>query len=221
MWRKILKSILIIILAAGSILGLFFAINYYLYTQQPVKAPDFSFNPGTDLDLDPPSPSEIDQHIVDPDKPRFMSITKIGIFNARVVELGTVGANRQLDDPKNIHDVGWYHGSAKPGQPSTETPAGLYDGHNTGAYVQGVFFNLGRLTYDDQIIIERGDRARLIYAVRESLLVPFQEVNMNVMMQTVTPGAEGLNIITCGGSWDEAAQNYTHRVLIRAILLSS
>ena len=219
MTRKAVKILLIVILTALCIIAGALSFDYWWETNNVSEYQEPLYDARDDLDNTQPTEAEILQHIVAPDRPRYMSIAKIGINNARVIEIGTIGDNNQLADPANVHDVGWYNGSAKPGQPEPHMTAGLYDGHNTGAYSRGVFYRLAELNSGDKIVVERGDGAIFIYEVRESLLVESAAVNMSLMMQTVQSGVEGLNIITCGGNWDEAANTYTHRVLIRAVLL--
>lgn len=158
--------------------------------------------------------------VVEPDEPRYMSIDKLGITNARIIGLGIkAGTENQLDDPSNIHMVGWYNKSTKPGF-GTGSQAGLYDGHNTGYYENGVFANLGRLAIGDIIQVERGDGQVFNYETRLVQTLSLEEVNtyMSEMQKSVIEGIEGLNIITCGGAWDEANQTYTHRVIVRAVL---
>jgi len=157
--------------------------------------------------------------IVAPDMPRFISIDSLGISNARVVSLGTkAGTDGQLDDPYNIHDFGWYNESAKPGVPTPQSMAGLYDCHNTGYYTNGVCAHLGRLATGDIIRLERGDGVIFNFAVREVETILLEAIDMAKMQKTVVEGVEGLNIISCGGTWDESRQIYTHRVTVRAVL---
>jgi sortase (surface protein transpeptidase) len=156
--------------------------------------------------------------LVAPEKPRFMTVERLGIIQARVVELGTFGENNQLEDPANIHDAGWYSESALPGAPFNVEYAGLYDGHNTGISQTGIFYRLDQLSLGDKITIERGDGAVFNYAVREVETVLLEEVDMAKLQKSYDPTIEGLNIISCGGDWDPARQTYTHRVTVRATI---
>ena len=154
--------------------------------------------------------------MVAPEKPRYLSIPRLGIVSARVVELGTIGADNQLDDPINIHDAGWYRESALPGAPFDVSYAGLYDGHNTGINQPGIFYNLAQLAEGDIITIERGDGALFNYTVREVETPPLEAVDMAKLQRSFDPAVEGLNIISCGGDWDATRQTYSHRVTVRA-----
>ena len=221
MVRKILRTFLLIILFVVGIVCVFFGIQYFLVSPTSPFDSEPLYEARTDLDNIKPTDIEVETYMVAPDKPRYMIINKISVYGARVVEVGMDGQENRLGDPANVHDVGWFNQSAKPGAPGSKQTAGLYDGHNTGAYSRGVFYRLSELASGDTIIIERGDGKRLTYEVRESSLVKLEEVDMAKMMETAVEGVEGLNIISCGGEWDRTAGTYTHRVLIRAVLASS
>lgn len=153
------------------------------------------------------------------DEPRYLSIDKLGISNARVVSVGIKdGTYNQLDDPQNIHNVGWYNKSTKPGYGTSTNTAGLYDGHNTGYAADGVFVNLGKLALGDLIKVERGDGEIFYFEVREVEMPLLEDIDMAKMSRNVEDGKEGLNIISCGGEWDGARNTYTHRVTARASL---
>lgn len=206
-------ALLIIVVAAASSLALL-GNHYDQYVdEKPVVADDVR------LERDEETPSG--EWVVAPDEPRYMSIEKLRITNARVVGLGVKsGTASQLDDPKNIHDVGWYNKSVKPGRGGNDGLAGLYDGHNTGYSADGVFVKLGRLAVGDLIKLERGDGEVFYYEVKEVEMPILEEVDMEKMRQSAIPGREGLNIISCGGEWDAERQVYTHRVTVRAVLQS-
>jgi sortase (surface protein transpeptidase) len=211
-----LKFILIgILLAVISGVGSFFAVRYLA----PLATPAEETVQTAENSVDPKEEAVPEgEWVVSPEKPRYMSIPKLGIDKARVVELGTKGENNQLEDPQNIHDAGWYRESALPGAPTDTTYAGLYDGHNTGINQKGIFYTLGRLVTGDTITIERGDGATFNYTVQEVETPLLEEVDMAKMQKSFDPAVEGLNIITCGGDWDKGRQTYTHRVTVRAIL---
>lgn len=211
--RKIILAIiglLVLIVAAALSLAVIKNIDDQYIDEKPAIVDD----PRLEKEEEPPE----GEWIVTADEPRYMSIEKLGIVDARVVGVGIKsGTENQLDDPVNIHNVGWYNQSAKPGF-GTGNLAGLYDGHNTGYSANGVFINLGRLVAGDLIKIERGDGQVFNYEVREVATPLLEEVDMNLMQKSAVNGVEGLNIISCGGDWDETRQTYTHRVTVRAVL---
>ena len=149
-------------------------------------------------------------------KPRFLSIDKLGIDRARVLEIG-VNVEGRLQTPASIFDVGWYRSSGKPGQGGVL----LIDGHNGGPTKEGVFKHLPELVAGDIITIERGDGKFFRYQVVENEEVPLAEADskMNKMLLPVVPGKEGLAIITCTGEWSQVQQTYLSRQFLRAALV--
>lgn len=153
---------------------------------------------------------------VSADKPRFLSISKLGIDRARVIEVG-INIEGRLQTPPSIFDVGWYRSSGKPG----EGKVILLDGHNGGPTKEGVFKHLPDLAAGDIVTIERGDGKFFQYSVVENEEVPLSEADtkMNKMMTTAVPGREGLSIITCTGDWSQVQQTYLSRQFLRAVLV--
>ena len=167
-WRGIALSFLgFISVVSLTIVGLFFIDrDEHLPGSTIIRDEMGIFEARSDLDNSAPSVEEVQEHQVAPDEPRYITIERISINQARVVGIGVSGPNNQLGDPTNIHDVGWYNASAKPGQATEKRPAGLYDGHNnTGIYYRGVFYKLGDLQSGDIITVERGDGQKFNYQV--------------------------------------------------------
>ena len=153
--------------------------------------------------------------------PRYISIPKLGIENARIVQLGIIKKTGQLDAPVSIHDAGWYNGSALPGKGGTM----LMDGHNGGPNFGGIFEKLRELKNGDEIIIERGDGKKLTYVVKDNRDMNVNDINdpsnkwgMATMTNSIEAGKEGLNIITCVGQWDERSQTFNERTMLRAVI---
>ena len=153
--------------------------------------------------------------------PRYISIPKLGIENARIVQLGIIKKTGQLDAPVSIHDAGWYNGSALPGKGGTM----LMDGHNGGPNFGGIFEKLRELKNGDEIIIERGDGKKLTYVVKDNRDMNVKDINdpsnkwgMATMTNSIEAGKEGLNIITCVGQWDERSQTFNERTMLRAVI---
>lgn len=153
---------------------------------------------------------------VAPNKPRFLSIAKLGIDRARVVEVGLNNIGR-LQVPVSIYDVGWYRSSGKPGMGGTM----LLDGHNGGPTKEGVFKHLPDIAIGDIIVIERGDGKFFKYKVVESEEVPLSEADsqMAKMVESPEKGKESLSIITCTGVWSQVQQTYLSRQFVRAVLV--
>ncbi|MBR5621017.1 class F sortase [Candidatus Saccharibacteria bacterium] len=150
------------------------------------------------------------------DKPRFLSIPKLNIDRARVLEIGLNNTGRLLT-PNNIFDVGWYRASSKPGAGGTL----LIDGHNGGPHIEGVFKHLPDLEIGDLITIERGDGKFFRYKVVENEEVPLSEADgkMSKMLTSPESGKESLSLITCSGVWSGVQQTYLSRQFVRAVIV--
>ena len=163
-----------------------------------------------------PTEEEVYEYTVDPDKPRYLTIEALGIYNARVLEM-TVDEDGALTTPNNIFDVGWYEASGKPGLGGTM----LIDGHNGGPHVYGVFKRLPELETGDIITIERGDGVVFNYSVVENNEIPLDDSNayMAKAMKSPVAGKESLTLITCSGDWSWDRDTYLSRQFVRAVLI--
>lgn len=163
-----------------------------------------------------PSATEVAEYRVAADRPRYLSIEKLGINKARVLPMG-VNAAGELSTPNNIFDVGWYYNSGKPGKGGTL----LIDGHNGGPHVEGVFKALPALLEGDIIVIERGDGEIFKYSVVENNTIALSDANdyMATAIRTPTSGRESLTLISCAGEWSDQQKTYMSRQFVRAILV--
>lgn len=159
--------------------------------------------------------------VPDPSYPKYISIPKLNIEKARIIQLGLISGTNQLDSPPSIFDAGWYIKSAKPGSGSG---ALLLDGHNSGPTKAGIFEKLHELKSGDEIIIERGDGQIFSYKVQDNRVMNLDDVNsadnkfgMATMLQSIDSSKEGLNIITCVGDWDYSKSTFSQRVMLRAV----
>lgn len=164
------------------------------------------------------TPEKVKTHTVKPDRPRYLTIEKLGVRNARIVEVGLT-ENGKMGVPLGIFDIGWYNKSDKPGAGGTM----LMDGHNNGPTRAGVFVNLGNLVVGDKIVIERGDGVKYIYEVMENKTMNVNEANkyMATMQQSPVEGKESLSLITCAGEWTNVQNTYLSRTMIRAVIVEN
>ncbi len=166
------------------------------------------------LDETEPTEEEIVEYTVPADHPRYLSIEKLGIQNARVLSMG-LKSSGELNTPVNIFDVGWYNASGTPGSGRTL----MIDGHNGGPNVVGVFKYLNKLFEGDLITIERGDGEIFTYKVVENKEVPLSESDeyMKTALTSAVHGVEGLTLISCVGEWSQTQQTYLSRQFVRAV----
>lgn len=165
-----------------------------------------------------PDEEEVRVYTVSPERPRILTIDRLGVYGARVIPVG-IDENGQLGTPRNIFDVGWYESSGLPGQGGTM----LIDGHNGGPHVHGVFKNLPDLAVNDVIEVERGDGWTFYYSIVENTEVSLDEsdVYMATAMRSPESGRESLTLITCSGDWSDERDTYLSRQFVRAVLVDS
>ena len=216
--RTIAKWVIIAILA---ILFLVFFLRvaifeniYYGEKEGSARAIALDFE--EDLVEVPPSDADVNDYKVAPDRPRYLTIERLDIYNARILPMG-INEKGELSTPNNIFDVGWYFNSSKPGGGGTL----VIDGHNGGPHVQGVFKALPSLSEGDIVMIERGDGTIFRYSVVENIAVPLSEANdyMATAIKTPFRGKESVTLISCAGEWSQAQRTYLSRQFVRAILV--
>lgn len=130
-----------------------------------------------------------------------------------VVEHVGTDAKGSMDIPKNVMNSAWYEPGYKPGAIGSAVIAAHFD-TPTGA--PGPFYNIERLVAGDTIEIEDQNGKTLTFVVvnqeeHSDASFPIQEV----FAQNDKPR---LNLITCSGTWDETAKNYSSRLVIYAVL---
>ena len=164
------------------------------------------------------TPAQRAEHVVAADVPRYLSIEKLGIVNARVFSMGINSAG-ELDVPYNIFDIGWYSQSSKPGSGGVL----VMDGHNGGPNVEGVFKHLNQLYTGDLIVVERGDGTKFTYKVVENNEVPLSAADDYMKTAFTSPvlGTEALTLISCVGEWSQVQQTYLSRQFVRAVLVEN
>jgi len=162
---------------------------------------------------DPPVKGDATKgYAVSPTLPRVISISKFRV-KSRVLALGTNDKN-EIDTPKNIYDVAWYTGSSKPG----EQGAMLLSGHVSGPTKHGVFYDIKRFAVGDTIDVERGDGKHFSYVVKAKEQVAADKVDMLKLVNSIEPGKAGLNLITCGGSFDAVTGHFEDRTIAYAVI---
>ncbi len=161
----------------------------------------------------PPTESDYVSHVVAADEPRYLQIPSLGV-KARVLSLGLT-ATGAFDAPKNIFDTGWYTASSKPG---VGAGAVLIDGHSTGLTKEGVFTRLGTLVAGQKIVITRGDGSVISYSVVKVQKLPKDQVDMSSLLLSQNPKKQGLNLITCSGSFNQRDFSFSERTLVYAVV---
>ncbi len=219
-WRTVAKwvvwAVIAIVFLAFFIRVAVFENEYYSSKQGSERAVAGTISAGDELEEEKPDENAVKEYTVAADRPRYLSIEKLNIANARVLAMG-VNTSGELDTPRNIFDVGWYDGSGKPGQGGTM----VIDGHNGGPHVYGVFKDLPNLAIGEIITIERGDGVKYNYRVVENEQISLDESNkyMAIAMKSPENGKESVTLITCSGDWSDERKTYLSRQFVRAVLV--
>jgi LPXTG-site transpeptidase (sortase) family protein len=107
--------------------------------------------------------------------------------------------------------AGWYEHSPTPGQ----TGPSVVLGHVNGGGQDGIFARLHELKPGDEIRIGREDEQVARFVVERTEQFPKTEFPADqVYGDTKEPE---LRLITCGGSFDEAANSYRDNVIVFAV----
>lgn len=198
------------------LVSLYMGYRFYMYGERPpVPLPIAAAR--TDVSEHIVTPLQREQHVVESTHPRYLSIPALSVKNARILAMG-IKENGELDTPTNIFDTGWYRESATPGDSSS---ALLIDGHNGGPTKDGVFKQLPALSQGETISIERGDGELFTYVIKEVKEMSLEELNnggMKELSYSIEPSVQGLNLISCTGTWIPAKNTYDKRVIVRAVL---
>ncbi|MDR0887426.1 MAG: class F sortase [Candidatus Nomurabacteria bacterium] len=160
---------------------------------------------------DQSSATEYAQQIVQADLPAKLKIPRLGV-DAIIISQG-VDADGTIGIPKSLAQIGWYNGSAKPG----ESGAMFFSGHFNGDG-WAVLNKLHEVSVGDEIEILRDDGTSLKYSVAENKNVPISIIDMSEALSTFGDAREGLTLMTCAGTYN-ASSGYDARTIVRAIRL--
>lgn len=159
-------------------------------------------------DETPVAVNSIKQYTVPADQPRMLRINSLSISaRVRPMSVNSIGA---IAAPVNIYDSGWYTGSAKPG----EAGAMFIDGHASGATRMGLFAYIDTLKDGNEVSVERGDGQVLHYKVVHVETVSKDSVDMSKVLRTYDGVKEGLNLMTCTGTWIKGERTYDKRAIV-------
>lgn len=215
-WRKLLLVLSSLLIIVG--LGLIAVYVKWYYTgDEIIKLPAIQVtNPG--VEEQPVTETEKKDYIVAPSALRYLSIPDLAIANARILPVGLEAGSNRIASPINIFDVGWFNRSGNLGDPNR---AIFLDGHNGGPTLDGVFKRLPNLLTGAELVIERGDGELFRYRVVENYSLETNQFDDEAMRGLLKPadGKETVSIMTCTGKWIQAQKTYTHRNVIRAVLI--
>jgi sortase (surface protein transpeptidase) len=155
-----------------------------------------------------PAPADIEaqEHFGEPVR---ISIPSINVDAA--VEKVTLAKDGSLAVPSHPHDAAWYSLGPRPGQIGSAT----IDGHmNWLNGTTAVFADLRKVAGGDVVKVTDDAGKVISFVVRESR--QYDHAANAVDVFTSSDGKAHLNLITCDGSWDARAKQYSRRLVVFA-----
>lgn len=143
------------------------------------------------------------------DKPIRLHIDSIKI-NAPIIEVG-VTPNNSIDVPDKPMKVGWFNGSALPGEWGSAILTAHYD---TPTGQPALFHQLGNLESGDYVTVQSESHILTRFRVREVMSVEVDTFPVEMLYHQ--ENKEVLWLITCDGVWNPKSRSYTHRLIVRA-----
>jgi sortase (surface protein transpeptidase) len=143
--------------------------------------------------------------------PTAVQIAAIGVA-APVITVG-VGSEGELVIPESVLDVGWYQGSAVPGEPGVALLTSHLDTRTQG---RGVFAGLTTLEVGSAIELRDSSDA----TTRWRVVAREQRLKTDLPPQLFARnGPPILALVTCGGPFDQAARSYRDNIIVWAELV--
>lgn len=142
-----------------------------------------------------------------PTDPKYITLPSIGA-EGFLRKVG-VDQNKQVATPDNINMAGWFVDTVRPGEKGNS----IIDGHVSGWVNKGIFKDLIKLKSGDTYSVEFGNGDKKTFKVKEVKDVPVDEAASILFSQD--PGITNqLSLITCGGKFDRASNQYENRVIV-------
>lgn len=159
-----------------------------------------------------------------PQAPRFLTIDKLGVYQARVMPIGTIQKTNQIDAPRNIYDIGWFNNTGE--QFGIVGHTDLLVGHScTNLSYKCAFNNIEKLKNGDIFKIELAGGAVLEYEVDYIDVIHIEEIDMDEVLAPRYDDKASISLITCMGYWTardwRGHRSTSHRVVVYGSLKDS
>ena len=156
-------------------------------------------------------PETWDSRIADQKKPILVSIPALSVAS---YVLPVSAFNGVMEIPEDISNVGWFIGSAPPGDSEGAT---LLVGHRDGVEDgKGAFYGLSTLSAGDLITVKTEFGEQLRYQVQSIDTVDKKRLPQIASQVFSTTGDPRLVLVTCGGSYVREAGGYQANVIVTA-----
>ena len=126
-----------------------------------------------------------------------------------------IDQNKEVAVPNNIHFAGWFADSVRPGHGGLS----IIDGHVDGRAEAGIFKRLADLKAGAEYSVEMGNGSVKRYRVKEVVTLDTKEAVNALFSQNLKVKSQ-LNLITCGGTFDQQSQQYDKRVIAVSELIN-
>ncbi len=153
-----------------------------------------------------PTPTPIPQPNIGAIVPTRLRIPLLGI-DAEVEQVGKT-KDGAMDVPKSFWTVGWYKLGAKPGEIGNAVMAGHLDNPKGPS----IFWDLKKLVPGSRIFISDNKGQEMVFEVYDNENYPFDSAPLEKIFGTASNVQ--LNLITCGGVFDQKSQNYDRRLVV-------
>lgn len=140
--------------------------------------------------------------------PVSLSISSIKL-EANVIPVGLL-EDGTMEVPEDVMKVGWYTNGAKPGQDGNVVLAGHVDNY----LGEGIFFDLAKVSVDDEIVISDGEN-QLTYKVVKKKAYPYKNGPIEEIFGFTSQ--KRLHLITCTGWFNPFTKNHEERLVVTAI----
>jgi sortase A len=138
--------------------------------------------------------------------PHSLEIPKLNL-NIPVINVG-LDDDERMSAPEGFWEVGWFKYGPRPGEPGSSVLAGHLDSPTGPA----VFYKLGQLTPGDLIYVNDVEGRQMTFEVIEVALYSDQTFPLELVFGR-SDGVR-LNLITCAGTYDTNARNYSDRLVV-------
>ncbi|WP_052442596.1 class F sortase [Streptacidiphilus neutrinimicus] len=145
-------------------------------------------------------------------EPERITIARLGL-NAPLVPVGRA-SDGTVATPSfaHPHTAGWYDGSVTPGQQGTSVIVGHVDTPTGPA----VFYPLAVARPGDTVAVTRADHTTADFTVDAIKVIPRDDFDESQVYGAT--GRPEVRLITCGGTYDKATQEYSSNVVVYAHL---
>ncbi len=148
-----------------------------------------------------------------PGDPKKIRIPDINVDT--FVQRAGVDQHNRVAVPDNVHLASWFTDSQQPGQKGLS----IISAHVTGRTTDGVFKQLGKLQEGNTFEVELGNGEIKRYKVIGKVQVKESEAANHLFSQNPKVNSQ-INLITCGGNFDKASNQYEERVIVSGALIN-